>query len=174
MMDSAELDLIRSSMRHIVATATPFDFAATLSDNGWHDLLDDDPAVAIGLLGEEVGSQISPLPLLDLVLQHGLAGRIDATTAVLLPPMRRGSDATDAISAVVDGTELVANGMLLSGHERARSVWTASIAGVFAIDRSALTTMPLAPHDSELGLCASTGRVPVLLSIFKLFGFSRE
>jgi hypothetical protein len=88
-MDLAEIDLIRSSMAHLLKDCSAAELPARLQTEGWGDLLEDDPAVAVGVLGEQIGRLVAAAPLLDLVLQHAVGLGLDPSSAFVLPPLRR-------------------------------------------------------------------------------------
>jgi len=157
-MDPSELELVRSSMRHLLGSATAADFPTRLVDDGWEALVEDDPAAAIGILGEEIGRSRSAAPLLDLAVRHGAGLGVDPRTAVVFPMMRRGAPLT---SATIDGDRLVVDGLLLAGHERATRFVVASDAGLFEVDPAALTFGAMAAGDPELGLATARGDVTV-------------
>ncbi|MCU1345400.1 MAG: hypothetical protein JWL70_1666 [Acidimicrobiia bacterium] len=156
-MDNEELELIRASMRNLLDTSKPADLPNELIDAGWVDILEAEPAVAVDILAEEQGRSLAIGPVLDLALLHGAGLPIDATTAWVLPPMRR-SFVFPAISA---GAQMHFDGLVLAGHERATRFVAATDQGIMSVDASALTLTPIAGFDPNLGLQRATGVVDV-------------
>ncbi|MDO8363506.1 MAG: acyl-CoA dehydrogenase family protein [Actinomycetota bacterium] len=161
-IDAAELELVRTSMRHLLASSTAAALPAALIEGGWGDLLAFDTAAAVGVLADEQGRAVVAAPVLDLVLLHGLGLPLDGTTAVVLPPSARGDGGALAggFAGVVDGTDVVIDGLLLAGHERSSHVLVATAEGVFAVDVAALLTRPTGAADPTLGLAAVSGLAP--------------
>ena len=54
-MDSNELDLVRTSVQHLVAHCTPATFATDLVNMGWADLYDAAAAAAVGVWRQRRG-----------------------------------------------------------------------------------------------------------------------
>ena len=156
-MESAEVELVSSSMRHLLENCSPADLPSQLIENGWDELLASDPAVAVGSLADAMGRRVRAAPLIDLVLQYGCGLGVDPTTAVVLPSMRTGTTMT---SATVDGHEIVINGLLLAGHERAHRMLVVADNGVMVAKASSVRTAPLAPQDASMQLHSVVGRVP--------------
>jgi Acyl-CoA dehydrogenase, C-terminal domain len=158
-MDAAEIDLVRSSMRHIVVHCTPRTLADELVDSGWAELLDAEPEIAIGTLAEELGRCAGNAPVVELVLHHGLGLGLDPQTGVVLPALSRtitGPLAGPLPGRVVDD-EVVVDGVVLAGHERARRFLVATEAGVMAVPATALSFRPTGAGDDHLGLCLVGG-----------------
>ena len=61
-MDSNELELVRSSVQHLVANCTPATFTTDLAEMGWADLYDAEPEAAVSVLADEVGRARPPAP----------------------------------------------------------------------------------------------------------------
>jgi hypothetical protein len=153
MMEPEELELVRSSVRQLLHTCSPSKLPDALVDSGWGDLLDAEPAIAVGVLAEEQGRSLAVAPTLDLVLLHGALLPLDATTAFVLPPLRQGvtSPAVETASGVrVDG-------IVLAGHERATTFVIDTQGGLVAVPVSSLELRPVGGADSALGLCHANG-----------------
>lgn len=63
-MDDTELDLLRSTVGHLLA-ADPAGVVPALAEAGWADIVAADPLPAIRVLFEEKGRSLSAAPLLD-------------------------------------------------------------------------------------------------------------
>ena len=110
-MDSNELDLVRTSVQHLVAHCTPATFATDLVNMGWADLYDAEAAAAVTVLADEVGHAAAAAPLLGVVLAQALG----LTGTVVLPPLARGT--TPAWPGVAAGSDLAVNGLLEPGSD---------------------------------------------------------
>jgi hypothetical protein len=64
-MDAQERRLLRESLAHAVSSAGPSGLRAAATGFGWHDLLADEPAVAVSTLAELQGEQLTDTTLLD-------------------------------------------------------------------------------------------------------------
>jgi Acyl-CoA dehydrogenase, C-terminal domain len=156
-MEPAEIDLIRSSMTHLLQNCAAAELPARLLDEGWGDLLDDEPAIAVDVLGEQMGRLVAVAPLLDLVLRHAAGLGLDASSGFVLPPLRR----TDGHWAGVRvGADVVVNGLVLAGGSRVTRLLVATSEGIVEVDPFALSIVSAAPSDPGLKLCTVTGRSP--------------
>lgn len=158
MMDRAERELIRSSMRQLVTTTGAAEVPRQLLEDGWAELLDDDPASAVSLLAEEQGRALAASPALDLALLHGAGMSLEPTTAFVLPPMRRPSTPAGVCD---DGVALRVDGLVLTGHGRATTLVVPTGEGLVEIPPSALDVTPVRGGDPDLGLNRATGDLPV-------------
>jgi alkylation response protein AidB-like acyl-CoA dehydrogenase len=85
MIDATELELVRTSLRHVLDThaANAAAVPAALLAEGWAELVGDDPGAAITTLAEEAGRARSNAPVADLAVLWALGRADDATTVVL-------------------------------------------------------------------------------------------
>jgi Acyl-CoA dehydrogenase, C-terminal domain len=162
-VDAAEVELIRTLMRHLVTSFPAADIAAELVESGWDALLATDTHTAVDVLAEEIGKAVVAAPVLELVLLHGLGLGIDATTAVVLPPLSRGSAA--GWSGTRDGAIVDVDGLVLAGHQRAERVLVATADGVVAVRATDLTFRPTGAGDPALDLHRVCGRVPTSVPV---------
>ncbi len=155
MMDLDEIALVRVSFGQLLACTDPAEVPTALVDSGWVELLDVEPAVAIGVLADEQGRARVATPVLDLVMLHGAGLPIDATTAIVLPPLRRRAER----AATGPASGLVIDGLALGGHERAERFLVASEDGIVVLDPAAVELSPVSGGDVALGLCRAVGSV---------------
>lgn len=131
-LDVAEVGLIRTSLRHVLDTASPADVPGKLLAEGWADLVDTDPSAAFTTLCEEAGRARSAAPVADLAMLHG-AGRVpDATTAVII------------------------DRYVLAGAERATSFLCITDEGTACVDVDGVDLAPAGGFDPALGLSHAT------------------
>ncbi|MFI5052916.1 MAG: acyl-CoA dehydrogenase family protein [Acidimicrobiia bacterium] len=146
MMDADELDLVRASMRELLARHAPAELPAQLLDGGWAELVGEGPATAISVLAEEQGRSLAVAPILDLVLLHGAGLQLEPDISFVLPPMRQHLSPID--------------GLVLAGHERAA---TFLVVGpddeIFAVSPRELHFQPVLGSDPDLQLHRATGTV---------------
>lgn len=93
-MDATEVELLRDALGDLV-TAHPAELRAALQDFGWHDLLVEDPAVAVGLLFRLQGERLTSETLLDEVLLAALdpaGASMASAVAVPVPGSDSGPD----------------------------------------------------------------------------------
>jgi alkylation response protein AidB-like acyl-CoA dehydrogenase len=126
--DTAELDLIRSSLRHVLDTAAPGDVPAALLAQGWAELVATDPGAAITTLAEQAGRARSAAPIADLAMLWGAASGDPASTAVVVA------------------------GHALAGAERARSYLVVDADGITSVGAESVTLGPAGGFDPALGL----------------------
>ena len=131
-IDPAELDLVRSSLRHSLDTHDPETVVAALLCEGWAELCDAAPAQAITALAEQAGAARSAAPVADLAVLWGAGIAPDPTTAVLH------------------------DGLALAGAGRAGRFVTMTADGVVAVSASAVTLSPVRGLDPSLGLSRAT------------------
>lgn len=150
MMDAEELDLVRTSVRHLLAEDDAASLPGKLLAFGWAELLATDTAAAVTVLAEEQGRARAATPSLDLVLLHAAGLPVDATTAVVLPPLRRGATVADDGDAV--------DGLVLAGVRRASQLVVPTAAGLVTVPAPALALALVGGADPDLGLQRATGR----------------
>ena len=101
--DAAELDLIRSSLRHVLDTNAPAEVPGALLAEGWSDLVATDAAAAFTILAEEAGRARSSAPVADLAMLHGAGLNDVATTAVIVDGyVLAGSDRAEHFVCITD------------------------------------------------------------------------
>jgi len=154
-MDRDELDLVRASMREVLAATEPSRLPAELLAGGWAELVDSDPAAAMGILADEQGRSLTAAPSLDLVLLHGAGRQIDAETAVVLPPLHHRPLPSGRLG---DG-RLCIDGLVLAGHERASTFVVVTEAGLVAVPAGSVDLERIDGSDPDLGLCRASGVV---------------
>ena len=130
--DTAELDLIRTSLRHVLDTFGPADVPSALLAEGWADLVGTDAAAAITTLSEEAGRARSAAPVVDLAVLHGAGLDADATTVVII------------------------DGCVLAGAERALRYLSLTDDAVVVISADAVELAPAGGFDPALGLSRAT------------------
>jgi hypothetical protein len=156
MMDRDELDLVRTSMREILARYPAAEVPAHLLEGGWGELVGDDPAIAVSVLAEEQGRACTAAPILDLVLLHGAGLPLEPKTSFVLPPLRRPLDAPAPAEA---GTTPV-DGIVLAGSERAETFLVLGTDDtILAVSPGELQLQPILGADPGLGLQHATGTV---------------
>ncbi|MGD9705314.1 MAG: acyl-CoA dehydrogenase family protein [Acidimicrobiia bacterium] len=131
-MDAHELGLIRTSLRHVLDSNRPADVPGALLAEGWAELVDAEPSMAIPLLCEEAGRARSAAPVADLAILWGAGIAADASTAVII------------------------DGLVLAGAERAeRFVWL-DADGITTVGAGEVTLSPAAGFDTALGLSTAS------------------
>jgi alkylation response protein AidB-like acyl-CoA dehydrogenase len=151
-MDSNELELVRTSVQHLIAQCTPGTFTTDLAEMGWADLYAAEAEVAVTVLADEVGRAAAAAPLLGTVL--GAALDLDGT--VVLPPLQRGDG--HALPGVIDGADVVVSGLLEPGAGTGQHL-VATASGVLGVGPDALLLHPSAAGDPSYGLVAVSGLV---------------
>ncbi len=126
--DAAELDLIRTSMRHVLNTQAPAVVPTALLDAGWTELLATDAAAAITTLAEEAGRARSAAPVMDLAMLWAA-----------------GFDDIDALAVIADG-------LVLAGAERASRFVMIGDDGLALVGADVVSLVPAGGFDPALGL----------------------
>jgi len=153
-IDANELELIRNSVRHLLE-GDPSGFTTGLTELGWADLYTADPAVAVGVLAEEVGRAAAAVPLLTTVLAQALG---HPGAAIVLPPLARGDGS--GVPGVRAGDDVAINGLVEPGLGQPASYLVATDGGVVAVDAVGLIAHASATGDPSLGLTAVSGLLP--------------
>ncbi|MGD9796384.1 MAG: acyl-CoA dehydrogenase family protein [Acidimicrobiia bacterium] len=150
MMDAAELDLVRSSLRHLLTTAPPADLPHQLIEAGWRELIADDPnAVTEALFTEQGAAHVSG-PALELVMLDATDVEIDPTNvALVLPPLRRGVTVT---ATRIDNNHVSVDGLLLAGADRAAHLVVTDGSTLWSVPMAACTATAVGGFDPALGL----------------------
>lgn len=130
--DAAELDLIRSSLRHVLDTNTPAEAPGALLAEGWSDLVATDAAAAFTILAEEAGRARSSAPVADLAMLHGAGLNDVATTAVIV------------------------DGYVLAGSDRAEHFVCITDDGIAQTVAAIVELIPAGGFDPALGLSHAT------------------
>jgi alkylation response protein AidB-like acyl-CoA dehydrogenase len=131
-MDAAELDLLRTSLRHLLDTTAAGDVRAALVEAGWDDLVAEDPAGAINVLAEEAGRARSAAAVADVAVVWGAGLPLDARLAVVL------------------------DGLVLAGGERAERFLVLDDHGLRAVAASDVALVPVVGFDPALRLHRAT------------------
>ena len=152
-MDSNELELVRTSVQHLVAQCTPATFTTDLADMGWADLYAAEAEAAVTVLADEVGRAAAAAPLLSVVLAQALG----LTGTVVLPPLARGT--APAWSGVVAGSDLAVSGLLEPGSD-GDTLFVPTATGVVQLPAGSLFAHPTGAGDPTLGLRKVSGLVP--------------
>ena len=121
-MDAATLQMLRTSLAHVLTEEGDAPLSARLSQLGWEDVLAEDPVQAVQALFSIRGATLSAADALGPVLARAVAdstGRPDLAEAIVVLP--RGLH-PDRLTSRIDGPRMVADG-----------VATASPAGRIAI-----------------------------------------
>jgi hypothetical protein len=118
-MDPAEVDLIRSSLRNALDTHEPAHVIGALLREGWAELCAAAPADAITALCEQAGAARSAAPVADLAVLWGAGIEPDPATVVLY------------------------DGVALAGADRAERFVTVLSDGLTSVPASAVTLSPI-------------------------------
>ncbi|MDO8389146.1 MAG: acyl-CoA dehydrogenase family protein [Actinomycetota bacterium] len=153
-LDANELELIRTSVRHLLEGG-PNGFSVGLAELGWADLYAADPSAAVGVLAEEVGRAAAAVPLLSTVLAQALG---HPGAAIVLPPLARGDGS--GVPGVRAGDDVAISGLVELGLGQPATYLVATDGGVVAVDAAGLLTHPSASGDPTLGLTAVSGLLP--------------
>jgi alkylation response protein AidB-like acyl-CoA dehydrogenase len=127
-MDAAELDLLRSSLRHLLDTTPAPGVRAALVEAGWDDLVAEDAAGAITVLAEEAGRARSAAAIADVAVVWGAGLALDPDVAVVLDGL------------VLAGGDAAARFLVLDDH------------GLRAVDVADVELVPVGGFDPALGL----------------------
>lgn len=111
-MHTEERALLRESLAKALDTTGDLRMAA--AEFGWHDLLADDPEVAVATVAELAGERLTAGTLLDDIMLDEV--HVDRSTCLLFPDPPH-----DEPSSTFDGGRLVATGVL-SGVDRGVAV----------------------------------------------------
>lgn len=140
MFDASELEMIHTSLRHVLESHPPAAIPAALLAEGWAELVETDAGAAITALCEEAGRARSAAPVVDLAMLHGAGLPADATTAVVFA------------------------GHVLAGAERAERFLCITDEGIAVAAADAVELAPASGFDPALGLSratiSGTGREP--------------
>jgi Acyl-CoA dehydrogenase, C-terminal domain len=148
-----EIELVRNSIRNLLATTAAADVPAALLASGWDDVLAADPAVAIGVLADEQGAAKLASPAVELAMLHGAGLAIESGLSVVLPSLR--SATTSSASSTTDS--LFVDGLVLAGHTRANWCIVLTSDGLVSVPALSLTFTAIGGADSSLGLHRAHG-----------------
>lgn len=107
-MDTEEHRLMRASLAQAVGSAGPGGLRAAATGFGWHDLLAEEPALAVSTLAELQGEQLTGTTLLDDIVLA--AAGIGGPAQVVYPDLPH-----DDPSSVVDDSMLAITGVAVAG-----------------------------------------------------------
>lgn len=169
MMDAATRELLRGSLRAVLAERSDRPLTGRLADLGWDEVLDDDAPGALRLLFETKGEALSSDDALGPLLVRAIADAV--TLPVPTASAAAGAGATvvlpsslhpDHVSAHIDGDRLVVEGIVLRAPDpRApRIVPVAADDGVrlALVAEGELADQSIGGFDPDLGLVRVSGR----------------
>jgi Acyl-CoA dehydrogenase, C-terminal domain len=154
-MTSDEIELVRTSIRHLLASTPAAEVPAALLALGWDDVLAADPATAIGVLADEQGAARVAAPAVELAMLHGAGLVIEPGLAVVLPSLRPRT----STSASPTSSDWVVDGLVLAGHSRADRCIVLTPDGLASLPASSLAFTPIVGADPSLGLHRAHGAV---------------
>jgi hypothetical protein len=113
-MDAETLELLRSSLVHVLTEAADTPLAARLDDLGWDEVVADDAPSAVRALFETKGATLSPADALGPMVAGRIADALDdptlAAAAVVLPTSLH----PDRLSSRLDGAQAIVGGVVTS------------------------------------------------------------
>lgn len=133
-LDDDQLELVRTSVRHVIESSASADLAAALSDQGWRDMVEADAAAAFITLSEEAGRTRSAAPVIDLAMVWAAGCGADAA---------------------ID-TAVVVNGCAFAGATRAKQFLVVDDDELRFVDAKAVTLTSAAGFDPGLGLSSAS------------------
>lgn len=166
MMEATERALFVSSVRHATESSGGAALDAALDDLGWGDALDADPATAVSVLFECLGSAHAASGALDRLLADAL-GRSGGAAAVVLPALRRcdppGRHRGDQCVVEGLGTGALArsNEAIVVAGGSAGDGRSGGEATAFLVPRSTLRYQAAQGLDPALGLMMVTGAIDI-------------
>lgn len=155
-MSENELALLRESTRSLLDSADPVAVPGALAEQGWLDLLSEEPEPACSVLFEEQGRACAATPALDLVVLDAAGPVSMRTTAVVWPDFRRSLEPSSRLADDV----LTVVGVVLAGWQRADE-YLVPVAGPGAesadsvlvrVPADAVTAIPFAGLDASAGM----------------------
>jgi hypothetical protein len=157
-MDEATQELLRASLRQVLAKGDRHEFGRQLSELGWDEVLAEDAVTARSILFETKGEVLSSVDALGPVLSDA-AGAPDAIV-VLPASLHPGRPTTTVV-----GDELAVDGVVLSPPGDGALVLPVVHDGDLRLAHVAaggsLEASPLSGFDPDLGLMALRGRLAV-------------
>jgi hypothetical protein len=163
-MDADTLELLRTSLGHVLTTDLDAPFGERLEELGWADVVADDPSAAVRALFEVKGVTRSAAPALDIVLS-ARAADLTGDTSLRGAAFALGRDLRAARletnDAATAGVALTIDVMTVSpvGRDQRLLVGVAGDDGVrlATIPCTALDTTAISGMDPSLGLARITG-----------------
>lgn len=151
-MPESEETLLRESTRSLLDTADPVAVPGALAEQGWLDLLSEEPALACTVFFEEQGGACASSPGLDLVVLDAAGIGTSRTAAVVWPDLQRSLEPTSQLS---DGV-LNVSGVVLAGWQRADE-YLLPVAGagdliLVRVPADSVTPIPIAGLDASAGM----------------------
>ncbi|HUF96809.1 MAG TPA: acyl-CoA dehydrogenase family protein [Ilumatobacter sp.] len=156
-MELQELELVRTSLRHLLASTEPAQLPLALVEQGWDDLVAGDPDAVIAALFEEQGTARVAGPALDVVMLAAIGAVDPSTHALVVAPFQR--DVT--CSAVRRDGVLHVDGLALAGCDRADRFVIGDDSTVWTVACASVTVAPTGAFDPAFGLGRVTGVVPI-------------
>jgi hypothetical protein len=155
-VDAQEIELVRTSVRGVLAERAGASLPDQLRALGWDELRAEEPAVAVGVLFEEQGRSLAVTRALDEVVATALGIELDAELVVAHPPLAH-VDRTPLAGGRLDG--LVIGGPPPPIRVLAITAENDATACV-VIGNQDLDARPIEGFDPSLGLIAITAEVP--------------
>lgn len=157
-MDHDTLDMLRTSLRHVLTEASDRPLADRLEELGWDEVVADDAPTALGALFELRGDTLSAAdalgPQLSTTFAAAVADPSLASAAVVLP---------FGVESSLAGGTLAVNGVVTSAPSAATAFIVAVGEGdalrVGVVAAGALSAAPLATTDESLPLALAHGTV---------------
>jgi hypothetical protein len=157
-MDEATQELLRRSLREVLAKSDRDEFARQLSELGWDDVLAEDAVTARSILFETKGEVLSSVDALGPVLCD--AAGVPEATVVLPASLHPGRPTTTVV-----GDELIVDGVVLAVPGDAALILPVAHDGGIRLahvpDGGSLEASPVGGFDPELGLTAVRGPIPI-------------
>lgn len=158
-MDDQTLELLRTSLGHVLTSGEASSFLSQLDELGWDDVVADDDATAVRTLFEVKGESRSSAPALDVALAARLTSLVGDTslrTAVLA----LGPDLLPAELVAADGEQVV-DIVTLAPVDDSTRLYAAARAGdelrLTTFATSGLERRPIGGLDPSLGLTRLVG-----------------
>jgi len=144
-MDAATLELLRSSLTHVLTEKDDLPLTSRLEELGWDEVLVDDAPGALQALFSIKGATLSPADALGPLLARSLAistGRPELAAAMVVLPL---SLHPDRLSARVEGGRLVTEGVTTGAV--AGSATVVPVEGVDGVEGGGGLRLAILPPD---------------------------
>jgi hypothetical protein len=159
-MDADTLDLLRTSLAHVLTTEDATPFGARLDDLGWADVVADDPAAALQTLFDVKGATLSAAAALDDVLTSQ-AAEITGCDTIRGGAVALGADLRAARLERGTGSTLPIDVIVLSPGVADPTLLVAATDGdtlrLALVGDAGLTVSSIEGMDPSLGLVHVTG-----------------
>ena len=151
-LDADMLDMLRSSLQHVLTETSARPFAKRLADLGWDDVLAGDQSTALRTLFEVKGATLSNVDALSAELARAAAqsaGDATLATAAVGLPSPFGHSVVTHDGVTID--------TVLLAPPAGRSILTAVGDHLARVTSDSFTCVPLGGVDAELGAVRVTG-----------------